>query len=131
MRSNAALQNASRWQIDSKLQVSVDNPNGYFFTAAVTVAKSPFDSKQVRQAINYTIDRKRFADTVLLKLGGPGQDLPWQAGPPADEPSKQQQYTFDLHKARSLLADAGVSNLTFDLTFLTIPPELGQLAKGP
>jgi peptide/nickel transport system substrate-binding protein len=123
------LQNAGRWQADPQFQVSVDDPNGYFFTAAVNVAKPPFDNKLVRQAINYAIDRKRFADTILLKLGGPGQDLPWPAGAPADEPAKQQKYAFDLEKARSLLAQAGVSNLTFDLTFLTIPPELGQLAQ--
>jgi peptide/nickel transport system substrate-binding protein len=123
------LQNAAHWQQDSNFQVSVDDPNGYFFTAAVNVVMPPFDNKKVRQAINYGIDRKRFADTILLKLGGPGQDLPWPAGAPADEPSKQQKYAFDLDKAKSLLAEAGVSNLTFDLTFLTIPPELGQLAQ--
>ncbi len=123
------LQNAARWQADPKFQVSVDDPNGYFFTAAVNVAKPPFDNKLVRQAINYAIDRKRFAETILLKLGGPGQDLPWPAGAPADEPAKQQLYAFDLDKASSLLAQAGASNLTFDLTFLTIPPELGQLAQ--
>jgi peptide/nickel transport system substrate-binding protein len=123
------LHNAVAWQTDPKVQVLVDDPNGYFFTAAVNVAKPPFDNKKVRQAINYGIDRTRFANTILLKLGGPGQDLPWPAGAPADEPSKQQKYAFDLDKARSLLAEAGVSNLTFDLTFLTIPPELGQLAQ--
>ena len=123
------LQNAGRWQQDPSFQVSVDDPNGYFFTAAVNVAMPPFDNKTVRQAFNYAIDRKRFADTILLKLGGPGQDLPWPAGAPADEPPKQQKYAFDLDKARSLLAEAGASNLSFDLTFLTIPPELGQLAQ--
>ena len=123
------LLHAAAWQADRTVQVLVDEPNGYFFTAAVNVAKPPFDSKTVRQAISYSIDRKRFAEGTLLKLGGPGQDLPWPAGAPADEPSKQQKYAFDLDKARSLLADAGVSNLTFDLTFLTIPPELGQLAQ--
>jgi peptide/nickel transport system substrate-binding protein len=123
------LLHAAAWQADRTVQVLVDDPNGYFFTAAVNVAKPPFDNKKVRQAINYSIDRKRFAEGTLLKLGGPGQDLPWPAGAPADEPSKQQKYAFDLDKARSLLADAGVSNLTFDLTFLTIPPELGQLAQ--
>jgi peptide/nickel transport system substrate-binding protein len=123
------LQNAAHWQQDPNFQVLVDDPNGYFFTAAVNVGVPPFDNKTVRQAINYGIDRKRFADTILLKLGGPGQDLPWPAGAPADEESKQQKYAFDLDKARSLLAQAGASNLRFDLTFLTIPPELGQLAQ--
>ncbi|HEY2595638.1 MAG TPA: ABC transporter substrate-binding protein, partial [Chloroflexota bacterium] len=123
------LQNAGRWQQDPQVQVSSDTPNGYFFTSALNVTKPPFDNKVVRQAINYAIDRKRFADTVLLGLGGPGQDLPWPAGAPADEPAKQQQYAFDLDKAQSLLTQAGVSNLAFDLTFLTIPPELAQLAQ--
>jgi peptide/nickel transport system substrate-binding protein len=123
------LQNAARWQNDPRFQVLVDEPNGYFFTAAVNVAKAPFDNKKVRQAINYGIDRKRFADTILLKLGGPGQDLPWPSGAPADEPLKQQNYAFDLDEAKSLLAEAGMSRLTFDLTFLTIPPELAQMAQ--
>ena len=50
------LQNGGRWQKDPKFQVSVDDPNGYFFTAAVNVAKAPFDNKMVRQAINYALD---------------------------------------------------------------------------
>ena len=50
------LQNGGRWRKDPKFQVSVDDPNGYFFTAAVNVAKAPFDNKMVRQAINYALD---------------------------------------------------------------------------
>ncbi len=123
------LQNGARWQQDPNYQVSIDSPNGLTFVAAVNTTKPPLDNKKVRQAISYAIDRQRFADTVLLKLAGPPQDLPWPPGTPADEPAKQNQQAFDLDHAKALLAEAGVSNVQFDLTYLTIPAEIGTLAQ--
>lgn len=42
---------------------------------------------------------------------------------------RQNQQAFNLDKAKSLLNEAGVSNVQFDLTFLTIPAEIGSLAQ--
>ena len=48
---------------------------------------------------------------------GPPISLPWTTASPAFEDAKNSHYSFDLDKAKSLLAQAGVSNLTFDLGY--------------
>ena len=51
----------------------------------------PFDKKEVRQAMNYAIDRQRFVDTTLGGLVGPPRDLPWRrAHQPASYPGMRR-----------------------------------------
>ncbi|HEY2596626.1 MAG TPA: ABC transporter substrate-binding protein, partial [Chloroflexota bacterium] len=73
----------------------------------------PFDNKLLRQALNYAIDRKRYADTIA---GGLVQSnpLPWPSYSPAYEPDKLNAYAFDLDKAKSLVQQSGVSVPEFD-----------------
>jgi ABC-type transport system substrate-binding protein len=81
----------------------------------------------VRQALNYAINRKRFTDNVMFGLGRP-QALPWLPGAAAYDATLEQSYQFDLDKARSMLSDAGVSNLAMDLV-LTSSPEGSSIAQ--
>jgi peptide/nickel transport system substrate-binding protein len=87
---------------------------GRFYVVGVNVQNPPFDNKQVRQALNYAIDRQRFVDKVLL---GVGQDksLPWLSSSPAFESAKERYFNFDLDRARAMLASAGVSDLEMDM----------------
>jgi peptide/nickel transport system substrate-binding protein len=88
----------------------------------------PTDDKKVRQALNYAIDRKRFAETVMRGVV-PAVSLPWDADNPAYEASKHNFFSFDLDKARSLLAEAGVTGAELD--FLASPnnPEFEGFAQ--
>jgi len=65
---------------------------------------------------------------VLLGLVGP-QDLPWPAASPAYEAAKNTIYNQDLDKAKSLLAEAGVSNLQLDFVYAPTLPEYGTIAE--
>jgi peptide/nickel transport system substrate-binding protein len=104
------------------------HPNaGIFFCFGVNVLNPPMDDKRVRQALNYAIDRKRFTDTVMFGLGNP-KALPWLPGSPAYDASLDQSYAFDLDKAKSLLTEAGVTNLTIDL-LLTASAEGSSMAQ--
>ncbi|HEY3063706.1 MAG TPA: ABC transporter substrate-binding protein [Chloroflexota bacterium] len=85
------------------------------------------DDDRVRQALNYAIDRQRIADTALLGLVGP-QDVPWPPSSPAYEPAKNNLYAFDLDRAKSLLSQAGVTNLTLDSVDAPTLPE-GTIAE--
>ncbi len=87
--------------------------DGTVFLTGVNVLNPPMDNKQVRQALNYAFDRKRFVDTVLLGVGQP-ESLPWLPGSIAYDPAKRDFYAFDLDKAKSLLTQAGVQNLEMD-----------------
>jgi peptide/nickel transport system substrate-binding protein len=113
----APISDAARLQADPRYAVSVRHDVGQYFYATANATVPPTDNKQVRQAINYAIDRQRFADTVLKGIAGPPQDLPWAPTSPAWDDAKNNQYTFDLGRARALLAAAGVANLEFDISY--------------
>jgi peptide/nickel transport system substrate-binding protein len=103
----------NRLKTDSRYLASSDPISGAHFEAGVNLTQPPFDNKQVRQALSYAVDRKRFVDTIL---GGVGQaeSLPWSPSQLAYDAARQNYFAFDLDKARSLLADAGVTGLEFD-----------------
>jgi peptide/nickel transport system substrate-binding protein len=112
------LQDAVRLRQDPKYQVILNYNRGQFNYVCANTTFKPLDNKQVRQALNYAIDRKRFAETVLMGLNSGPQDLPWTSFSPAYDQAKNGVYSFDLDKARSLLAAAGVSGLEMDLSFV-------------
>ena len=56
------------------------HPNsGAFYLMSLNVLSPPTDNKQVRQALNFAIDRQRFVETALYGLAS-AQDLPWGPG---------------------------------------------------
>ncbi|MBV9577816.1 MAG: ABC transporter substrate-binding protein, partial [Chloroflexi bacterium] len=104
---------------------------GQYFCVFVNCTYPPLDNNVVRQALNYALDRERFAQTVMVNLVGPGQDLPWPPQAGAAEPAKNNVYTFDLDKAKSLLASAGVGAFNIDILYhnLAYPTEIASLAE--
>ncbi len=88
------------------------NVSAYAVGAAVYTP--PLDRKAVRQALNYAIDRKRFVDSFLKGVGTP-LSLPWDSAFPMYDASKANYYTFDLDKAKSLLAQEGITDLHLDM----------------
>jgi peptide/nickel transport system substrate-binding protein len=115
----APIQDAFRLKDDSKYVVTNRHDVGQYFYLTANATVPPTDNKQVRQAINYAIDRKRFAQTILKGFAGDPQDLPWSPLSPAWDASKNAVYTFDLDRARSLLNAAGVTDLHFDIAWAT------------
>jgi peptide/nickel transport system substrate-binding protein len=99
-----------RLKSDPTYQAIVHPASGTFFEVGFNTKQPPFDDKRVRQAFNYAMDRKRFADTIWRGTATP-IDLPWSATSPAYDASKNGVYTYDLDKAKSLLDQAGVSGL--------------------
>jgi peptide/nickel transport system substrate-binding protein len=73
----------------------------------LNVAHKPFDDVRVRQAFNYAIDRKTMAKFVVqgFAVDQKGPLTPSQMGYSSEMDSLG--YTFDLDKAKALLADAG------------------------
>jgi peptide/nickel transport system substrate-binding protein len=122
------LQDYLRLKSDSNYTSQLLTPAAGMYQIQPNVTFKPLDDKRVRQALNYAIDRKRITDTVLMGLVGP-EDLPWPANSPAYEAAKNSMYAFDLDKAKSLLAAAGVSNLTLDFAYAPTLPEYGTIAE--
>jgi peptide/nickel transport system substrate-binding protein len=107
------LHDLDRLKGDAKYQSLVHPASGGVTTIGISVPKEPFYNKQVRQALNYALDRKRFAETILPKTSEPAS-LPWTASSPGYEAAKNGHYTFDLEKSKALLGQAGVTNLEMD-----------------
>jgi peptide/nickel transport system substrate-binding protein len=104
-------------------------PNaGTFHQFQPNVTFAPLDNKVVRQALNYAIDRKRIAETVLQGVTQ-ARSLPWPSTSPAYEAAKVGAYAFDLDKAKSLLASAGVSGLELDYAYANTLPEYAQMGQ--
>ncbi len=123
-----SVRDVARLQADPTYQVFLHPSPGTFYEMAFLTSVPPFDNKLVRQAFNWAIDRQRLAHEVFLDFAQP-IDLQWSASSPAYDASKNQTYTFDTDKAKSLLQQAGVSNLQTNVIVTSANPlnELGFL----
>lgn len=80
---------------------------GFAFDAFIfNVTRPPFDNTLVRQAMNYAVDREKMRE---LAYHGQGimTTLPWGRTSWAYPEDLADYYTFDLDKAKELLAEAG------------------------
>jgi len=94
----------------------------------VNTTRPPTDNKLVRQALNYALDRKRIVESVYKGSATP-EALPWEPNSLAFDAAKNNAYAFDMDKAKSLLAQAGVGNLEFDLVTNTGNQQTNELAQ--
>src|SRR5581483_10247262 len=107
----------------------MDTGDSFYYVAA-DVTAPPLDKKEVRQAINSAINRDRFVQTVGSGISETA-NLPWPKGSPAYDAVLNGSIKFDLDRARSLLAQAGVgSGLELPITFNTqVTATNGKLAE--
>jgi peptide/nickel transport system substrate-binding protein len=110
---------AIRLSKDPKYQMQAIYDVGSHYAIWMNVAVPPLNNKLVRQALNFAIDRQRFISTALGSLVGGPMNLPWPTYSPAYEAKKNNTYPFDLDKAKSLLASAGVSNFDVVVNYVT------------
>jgi peptide/nickel transport system substrate-binding protein len=120
-----------RLKADSQYQALPNQISTSFHVVGANIKYPPFDNKVFRQALNYAIDRKRLVETVLQGNSTPSA-LPWDPAAPANEAAKQTAYGFDLDKAKSLLAQSGVSDVEMDITIFPNAegPAFSQLYQG-
>jgi peptide/nickel transport system substrate-binding protein len=115
---------------DSNLQVVTGGfLNVQFLSVNQTIA--PFDNLQVRQALQYAINKQNIADVVFYGnyTLGAGPVAPGLIG--YDE-TLAATYAYDPEKAKATLAEAGVTDLSFDLLNRnnSFWPLIGQLIQA-
>ena len=98
--------------LKGKFQIDVKQAFNQVFLMFNTSAK-PFDDKRVRQALHYAIDTDAVIKTALNGYGSPATSY-------LDEGNKDYQkaatvYDYNPDKAKALLKEAGVSDLSFQL----------------
>jgi peptide/nickel transport system substrate-binding protein len=123
------LRDATRLKDDPKYHYVRNDAAGTYSVVVVNTTQPPLDRKEVRQAVNYALDRKRIADTVFLGIGGTPKALPWTPQNPAYDPAGANAYGFDLDKARSLLQQAGISSAQFDFILPSGNADLATAAQ--
>jgi peptide/nickel transport system substrate-binding protein len=125
----APLRDIARLKDDPKYHYLPNLAAGTYTLIVANTSQPPLDKKEVRQAINYALNRKRIADNVYLGLYGAPKDLPWTAQNPANDAAKANAYSFDLDRARSLLQQGGVSGAQFDLIMPAGSAEYASVAQ--
>jgi len=90
--------------------------------------REPTNSKALRQAFQYAVDRKRICDVVFEGTAKP-TSIPWVAGSEAYDDKKAATYTFDLQKAKSMLEAAGFGPMSLSINASTASPDQALLAE--
>jgi peptide/nickel transport system substrate-binding protein len=108
-------------------------PNEYY-VLIVNARRPPFDILKVRQALRYALDRESISRTVL---GGVGKATVQVAAPgtPAYDPKLDEEFGFNLTRAKDFLAQGGLGGRAAKLNFLVSTstpesPEIAQILQG-
>ncbi len=86
---------------------------GSIITIMFNLAMKPFDDTRVRQAFNYAVDKQAIINGVLQGAGYEMSSVLRQGMLGYD--ASLQPYPYDPAKAKSLLAEAGQTNLNVEL----------------
>ncbi len=84
-----------------------DSPEIAYFYVFMNVLEKPWDNIKVRQAVNYAVNTAKLQKLMAGQIKPLNQIYP--AGMPGHDPNKQY-YTYDVAKAKQLLAEAGFPN---------------------
>lgn len=115
---------------DPNFEIFVSPHGSVYFSLGFVVTSPPLDNRDVRQALNMSIDRERF-QTVFLKGFGTTTCIPWPKSSPAYNETLATGCYFDLEGARTLLSGAGYAD-GFSLTAEvapTVTPETLRLLQ--
>jgi peptide/nickel transport system substrate-binding protein len=113
------IRDAARLTSDNRYAVRKTQGSGQFWLLTANTTLAPTDNKKVRQAINFALDRKRLAEAILLNQAGGPVNLPWPEHSPAYQGNKNATYTYDLDKAKALLAGLTLPEMEIITTPLT------------
>jgi ABC-type transport system substrate-binding protein len=96
--------------------------DGTVFISLQCSTVAAFKDVRVRQALNYATDKDALNNVLL---GGKGEAMSqfWSSEAKYYDPALKDVYKYDVNKAKSLLAAAGVPNLEFKMA---VSPGLNQ-----
>lgn len=113
---------------DSKVEnIIVDTYDSAFYVAS-NVMVTPLDSKEVRQAIAYSVDRQSILTKALSGIGKVSS-LPWSEGSPAFDQAKADTYKQDLDKAKALVDAAGATGKEVKIHFIATQAGFAAVAQ--
>jgi peptide/nickel transport system substrate-binding protein len=122
------LRDANRLKQDARYRVLVNELSGQYWVLVLNTTMGPTQNVKVRQALNYAIDRKRFIEASLNGVGEP-ENLPWLPQSPAYDEARRAKYSFDLDRAKALLAEAGTGPVAVEFVYNSVVPEIASFAQ--
>ncbi len=102
---------------DPNFDVMVNEGSGNIANIIVNTLLPPLDKKEVRQALSYALDRQLIADEVYNGVSQPITSPFYSPASIAYREDLVNAHEFNLDKAKELLEEAGVGEIT--LTFVT------------
>ncbi|MCC6179889.1 MAG: ABC transporter substrate-binding protein, partial [Chloroflexi bacterium] len=126
---NPAFEQVGELRQDKMLAVLESDTGAQMYYVGLNTSTPPLDKKEVRQAINYAIDRKRVVSAALSGIGE-AFAIPWSKSSLAYDAARQNAFPLDVAKAKALLTQAGVAD-GIDLPFVTSQalPGLSKMAQ--
>ncbi|HVC34885.1 MAG TPA: ABC transporter substrate-binding protein [Chloroflexota bacterium] len=110
-----SLSDVGPLQSDPTYQVAANENSGSIFNLLVNSHKAPFDKKEVRQAFSYSLDREGMVKSAFFGVSKPITSPFYSPSSLAYKQELVMAHPFDLGKAKSLLTQAGVSNLEIEI----------------
>lgn len=101
----------------------LESESGMYLPIVMRTDQPPFDDERVREAMKLIVDREQMVTSALAGYGRVANDYISGFGscPAVDLPQREQ----DMERAKELLAEAGASDLEFDLA--TTPGTAGMV----
>jgi peptide/nickel transport system substrate-binding protein len=94
---------------------------GSLYPLGMDVTAAPFDNVDVRQAVNFAIDRERIVDQVFGGLAQVSNQF-WNPNSPGYDPSLNEVYPYDPEKAKQMIEDAGATGASFEIVVIGFGP---------
>ena len=118
-------QRVEELKTDDSINLGVTPSNDYWYLA-LNEARKPWNDVRVRRAIAFGIDRH-----AIVQATSYGTATANQLAIPKGSPwyTEYHGYTLDIAKAKSLLHEAGVKDLTIDMTATSQYPETVTAAQ--
>jgi peptide/nickel transport system substrate-binding protein len=114
-----SLADVAPLQADKSYTIDVNESSGSFFNIQVNINKPPFDKKEVRQALSYSLNREEMVKSAFFGICKPIASPFFASTSLGYREDLVLAHKFDLDRARKLLDDAGVKNL--DLSIVVTP----------
>ncbi len=111
----SSLSDVGPLKSDSSYKVEPNENSGSVFNLLVNSHKPPFDKKEVRQAFSYSLNREGMVQSAFFGVSKPITSPFYSSSSLAYKQDLVMAHPFDLDKAKSLLAKAGVSNLEIEI----------------
>ncbi len=118
------LSDIARIQQDDRFWLEINSSAGSIFNIIVNTKLPPLDKKEVRQALSYSLNREAMVTSAFFGIAAPITTPFWNPTSLAYREDLVLAHLFDLDKAASLLAEAGVTDLVLDINVTSRWPQM-------